>query len=667
MEGLYSRSMLVDRSWMEQRLESHGCSVTQQFKKGVEHFMDFAYSNAQFVTGATIKCPCHKCTLLKFQDRETATVHLYLWGFLSSYTAWSEHGKSSTSDVNEPDVPRDNVQRENRYREMEIDAAGPDLREFFAKEAPNSNAAKFFELVRCADEPLWDGCQNHNRLSAVSLLMNVKSDCNMSESCYNRVIYAVKSMLQTDASFPDDFYQSKKMLKKLVLSYVKIHACPCMLFWKEHAEKKKCIVCGHLRFKKGKEGRGKARTETAKYMSWHKYDRRPEGVLTHPCDGVAWKHIDRVSPSFAAEERNVRLGLSTDGFNPFGHISVPYSCWPVFVTPYNLPPLMCMKEVLFLTLIIPGPQSPGKNIDVYLRPLIDELKMLWDDGVTFDVSREQNFKMRAILLWTISDFPAYGMLSGWSTHGKMSCPYCMENTKAFTLKNGGKPNCHRQFLPLNHPFRNDKDKFFVRRVEKSGHPPPQKWPGYGKDHNWTKKSIFWELPYWSTNLICHNLDVMRIEKNVFENVFNTVMDVKGKTKDNIKSREDLKRYCKRPNLNMFTQGSKLMKPKAQFALSKSEIRTICEWIKQLKFPDGYSSNISKCVNLDDCKLYGLKSHDCHVFMERLIPIAFREMLPKGICDALTEPSHYFRDIVLQSCMFNIYTHWRKTKWKYYAN
>ncbi|GKD99188.1 hypothetical protein Tco_1383085 [Tanacetum coccineum] len=129
----------------------------------------------------------------------------------------------------------------------------------------------------------------------MSLLMNVKSDCNMSESCDNHVIFAVKSMLREDASFPDDFYQSKKMLKKLILSYVKIHACPndYMLFWKEDAEKKKCMVCSHLRFKQGKEGRGKARTEvpfkvlrylllatrlqrlfmsfkTAKYMSSHK-------------------------------------------------------------------------------------------------------------------------------------------------------------------------------------------------------------------------------------------------------------------------------------------------------------------------------------------------------------------------------------------------------------
>ncbi|KAL0401502.1 UNVERIFIED_CONTAM: hypothetical protein Slati_4180100 [Sesamum latifolium] len=64
--------------------------------------------------------------------------------------------------------------------------------------------------------------------------------------------------------------------------------------------------------------------------------------------------------------------------------------------------------------------------------------------------------------------------------------------------------------------------------------------GYGIEHKWTKKSIFWELEYWSTHLIRHNLDVMHIEKNVFDNIFNTVMDVKGKTKDNLNARKDLK-------------------------------------------------------------------------------------------------------------------------------
>ena len=50
------------------------------------------------------------------------------------------------------------------------------------------------------------------------------------------------------------------------------------------------------------------------------------------------------------------------------------------------------------------------------------------------------------------------------------------------------------------------------------------------------------------------------------------------------------------------------------------------------------------MNLDDCKLNGMKSHDCHVFMQRMLPIAFREVLPKSIWDALTELSHFFRDI-----------------------
>jgi hypothetical protein len=41
-------------------------------------------------------------------------------------------------------------------------------------------------------------------------------------------------------------------------------------------------------------------------------------------------------------------------------------------------------------------------------------------------------------MWTINDFPAYEMVCGWSMHGKITCPYCMENNKAFMITNGGK-------------------------------------------------------------------------------------------------------------------------------------------------------------------------------------------------------------------------------------
>jgi hypothetical protein len=46
--------------------------------------------------------------------------------------------------------------------------------------------------------------------------------------------------------------------------------------------------------------------------------------------------------------------------------------------------------------------------------------------------------MREALMWTINDFSAYEMVFGWITHGKLACPYCMENIKAFTLTNRGK-------------------------------------------------------------------------------------------------------------------------------------------------------------------------------------------------------------------------------------
>ena len=116
-----------------------------------------------------------------------------------------------------------------------------------------------------------------------------------------------------------------------------------------------------------------------------------------------------------------------------------------------------------------------------------------------------------------------------------------------------------------------------------------------KTCGWKKRNIFWDLPYWSTNLIRHNLDVMYIEKNVFENIFNTVMNVEGKTKDNAKSREDLKEFCRRPELEQNAVTGKY--PKACYTLDKQSKAVLCEWLKNLKFPDGYVSNMGRCVDM----------------------------------------------------------------------
>lgn len=176
-------------------------------------------------------------------------------------------------------------------------------------------------------------------------------------------------------------------------------------------------------------------------------------------------------------------------------------------------------------------------------------------------------------------------------------------------------------------------------IENGGNDIPE---GYGQTHNWSKQSILWSLPYWRTNLIRHNLDVMHIIKFFFDNIFNTLFDVKGKTKDGDNARRDLCEICRRKDLELCKGGTK--RPRACYCLDKKMKKTLCEWIKSLKFPDGYVSNLSRCVDMRECRLFGLKSHDCHVFMLRLIPIAFRHLLPATVCNALIELSMFFKDL-----------------------
>ena len=115
--------------------------------------------------------------------------------------------------------------------------------------------------------------------------------------------------------------------------------------------------------------------------------------MKHPADSEEWKEFDLQHLDFAPEPHNVRLGLATNGFNPFGNINNNYSIWPVILILYNLSPWLVMKESYFmLFLLIPSPYQPGNEIDIYLKPLVYELKELWEEGVeTYDAYSKEHF------------------------------------------------------------------------------------------------------------------------------------------------------------------------------------------------------------------------------------------------------------------------------------
>jgi hypothetical protein len=122
------------------------------------------------------------------------------------------------------------------------------------------------------------------------------------------------------------------------------------------------------------------------HMQWHKDgERENKEVMVHSSDLDAWKALDNFDPEFARDVRNVRIGLTTDGLTPFSDNATSYSCWPMFVVPYNLPHSLCMKyEFMFLYLIVPGVDHPRAKNNVMLKPLFDELKELWNGDEAYD-------------------------------------------------------------------------------------------------------------------------------------------------------------------------------------------------------------------------------------------------------------------------------------------
>ena len=175
-------------------------------------------------------------------------------------------------------------------------------------------------------------------------------------------------------------------------------------------------------------------------MRWYIDKRVDDGIMRHPADSEEWKEFDLQHPDFALKPRNVRLGLATDEFNPFGNMNYNYNIWPVILIPYNLPPWLVMKEPYFmLSLLILGPHQPRDEIDIYLKPLVDELNELWEEGVeTNDAYSKEPFQMRATLLWTIHDYPGFGNMARWRKKGYHSCYTCNDEpySKALESKIG---------------------------------------------------------------------------------------------------------------------------------------------------------------------------------------------------------------------------------------
>jgi hypothetical protein len=195
--------------------------------------------------------------------------------------------------------------------------------------------------------------------------------------------------------------------------------------------------------------------ESLEEAQWHKKKRQPnEKEMSHPTDGKAWKKFDKEQPMFAKDARIIRLGLATDGFNPFSEKNSKYSMWPVFVIPYNLPPWSSMRESNFMmALVIPGPTCPGKDFYVFLEPLIEDLLDLWKGVPNYDAITQKEFNLHNAVLWCIHDYPALSTLSGRTTKGYFAYIHCDKHPLSYHLRSKLGYFGHYRFLPKGHRLR----------------------------------------------------------------------------------------------------------------------------------------------------------------------------------------------------------------------
>jgi hypothetical protein len=236
---------------------------------------------------------------------------------------------------------------------------------------------------------------------------------------------------------------------------------------------------------------------------------------------------------------------------------------------------------------------------------------------------------------------------------------------------------HRRFLPRTHAWRRshafdghhenqvEPGKFstdeVLEQLEKvkdvrPGKHDTSKKRKRGEDEGpliYSRKVSLWKLPYWKDLLLPHNLDVMHIEKNICDNILGTLLKIEGKTKDTVNSRIDLHDMNIRHNLHLQQDGNSVRIPQARYVLKKEQRIEFCNFLKGVKYPHGYAANLARCISSDGSKVQGLKTHDCHVLLQRIIPAGIRGFVDKDIYEAIAELGNFFRELCSRNLRIDV--------------
>lgn len=250
----------MDKSWI-----LIGNRALPQYLNGVELFLNFAFSNLE--VGVRIQCPCIKCNNVLWKTRDEVRIDLCRFGMNQTYKKWIHHGELDLSSDDETNLSEDSslANDDVPIYEMlhDIYHGVPSNSDEFndttesPNEEPNTEAKRFYKLMKDAENRLYPSCEKYSKLSFIVRLFQMKCMHGWSNTSFDSLLKLISDALPKENVLPDSIYEVQKIIKDLGLDYVKIDACVnnCILYRKEYVNLEQCPKCGEKRWtmRKGKD------------------------------------------------------------------------------------------------------------------------------------------------------------------------------------------------------------------------------------------------------------------------------------------------------------------------------------------------------------------------------------------------------------------------------
>jgi hypothetical protein len=89
-------------------------------------------------------------------------------------------------------------------------------------------------------------------------------------------------------------------------------------------------------------------------------------------------------------------------------------------------------------------------------------------------------------------------------------------------------------------------------------------------------------------------------------------------------------------------------------LGKDQKVQFCRFLKGIKFLDGYAANLARYISEDGSRVVGkLKTHSCHILLQRIIPAGLRGLVSKDVYEAIAELVNFFREICSRNLRIDV--------------